>query len=369
MQIEMCPRRVGLQSAVSTLGTYTQYALVAMSLAASSFGTTRPTTLASRRANPVSARINVARVCAKSRARARTTTMAAAVPIMVNDLTGKMGRAVADAVVARGADVCYLVPVAFSGEAKDPVSVGDVVVDIKSIRDGDPGAIIKSLKSEHPGLIVVDYTLPAAVNANAALYVANDQPFVMGTTGGDREKLLKDVTDAKLPAVIAPQMGKQVVAFQAAMKLMATNFPGAFKGYTLTVTESHQSSKVDTSGTAKAIVESFNELGCGFDIADAVLVRDVPTQIAPIPTGMGVPEEHILGHAFHTYKLTSPDNTVSFEFQHNVCGRSIYAEGSVDAALFLSGKVGDGCDSEDCEAGKTLFDMIDVLKEGGMVTN
>ena len=103
MQIEMCPRRVGLQSAVSTLGTYTQYALVAMSLAASSFGTTRPTTLASRRANPVSARINVARVCAKSRARARTTTMAAAVPIMVNDLTGKMGRAVADAVVARGA--------------------------------------------------------------------------------------------------------------------------------------------------------------------------------------------------------------------------------------------------------------------------
>ena len=279
------------------------------------------------------------------------------------------GRAVADAVVARGADVCYLVPVAFSGEAKDPVSVGDVVVDIKSIRDGDPGAIIKSLKAEHPGLIVVDYTLPAAVNANAALYVANDQPFVMGTTGGDREKLLKDVTDAKLPAVIAPQMGKQVVAFQAAMKLMATNFPGAFKGYTLTVTESHQSSKVDTSGTAKAIVESFNELGCGFDIADAVLVRDVPTQIAPIPTGMGVPEEHILGHAFHTYKLTSPDNTVSFEFQHNVCGRSIYAEGSVDAALFLSDKVGDGCDSEDCEAGKTLFDMIDVLKEGGMVTN
>ena len=196
MQIEMCPSS-GPQSAVSTLlgahNVHAQYALVAMSLAASSFGTTRPTTLASRRANPVSARINVARVCAKSRARARTTTMAAAVPIMVNDLTGKMGRAVADAVVARGADVCYLVPVAFSGEAKDPVSVGDVTVDIKSIRDGDPGAIIKSLKSEHPGLIVVDYTLPAAVNANAALYVANDQPFVMGTTGGDRGKLLKDV--------------------------------------------------------------------------------------------------------------------------------------------------------------------------------
>eukprot|EP00976_Prorocentrum_cordatum_P114009 1195788-Prorocentrum_minimum.AAC.9 len=48
---------------------------------------------------------------------------------------------------------------------------------------------------------------------------------------------------AGLYAVIAPQMGKQVVAFQAAMAIMGERFPGAFKGYTLKVTESHQSSK------------------------------------------------------------------------------------------------------------------------------
>lgn len=42
-------------------------------------------------------------------------------------------------------------------------------------------------------------------------------------------------------------------------------------------------------------------------------------------------------------RLTSsppfPANRVSFEFQHNVCGRSIYAEGTVDAVLFLAKKV------------------------------
>ncbi|CAH1443960.1 unnamed protein product [Lactuca virosa] len=38
------------------------------------------------------------------------------------------------------------------------------------------------------------------------------------------------------------------------------------------------------------------------------------------------------------YHLTSPDGTVSFQFQHNVCGRSIYAEGAIDAALFLAKK-------------------------------
>lgn len=73
--------------------------------------------------------------------------------------------------------------------------------------------------------------------------------------------------------------------------------------------------------------------------------------------------EYLLGHAYHTYRLTSPDNTVSFEFQHNVCGRSIYAEGTVDAALFLRGKADSATDD------KTVYDMIDVLREGGMVTN
>ena len=45
---------------------------------------------------------------------------------------------------------------------------------------------------------------------NASFYCHNQVPFVMGTTGGDRHKLLKDTEDAGVYAVIAPQMGKQV---------------------------------------------------------------------------------------------------------------------------------------------------------------
>ena len=322
---------------------------------------TRARPVVPRRARAGSPRSAAPRRGARAMASRVVCAASAPVPIMVNDLTGKMGRAVADAVVARGADQCFLVPVALSGQAKDPVDVGGVEVEIRSVLDGDAGATLDELKSSYPGMIVVDYTLPAAVNANASLYVKHETPFVMGTTGGDREALADQVRASRLPAVIAPQMGKQVVAFQAAMRLMAENFPGAFTGYTLTVTESHQSSKVDTSGTAKAIVQSFNDLGCGFDIEDARLVRDEPTQLGE----MRVPKEHLLGHAFHTYKLTSPDGSVGFEFQHNVCGRSIYAEGTVDAALFLAQKT----QSATSPGEETLFDMIDVLKEGGMVTN
>jgi 4-hydroxy-tetrahydrodipicolinate reductase len=139
------------------------------------------------------------------------------------------------------------------------------------------------------------------------------------------------------------------------MELMAEQFPGAFAGYTLQVTESHQSSKVDTSGTAKAVISSFQKLGLPFNLDQIEMVRDPEEQVKR----MGVPSEHLNGHAFHTYQLVSADGMVVFEFQHNVCGRSIYAQGTVDAVLFLAKKIREKAD-------KKLYNMIDVLREGNM---
>ncbi|KAK9865563.1 hypothetical protein WJX84_007379 [Apatococcus fuscideae] len=150
-------------------------------------------------------------------------------------------------------------------------------------------------------------------------------------------------------------MGKQVVAFQATMQMMADQFPGAFAGYSLEVEESHQRSKVDTSGTAKAIVGSFRQLGIDFSDDKIRKVRDPMAQI----DHMHVPENALQGHAFHTYSLRSPDGTVAFQFQHNVCGREIYAEGSVDAVLFLHSQIQQ-------QSQQRLFSMIDVLRAGSM---
>lgn len=92
-----------------------------------------------------------------------------------------------------------------------------------------------------------------------------------------------------------------------------------------------------------------------FVVLQIELVRDREQQLGR----MRVPEEALLGHAFHTYQLISPDGSVSFEFQHNVCGRTIYAEGTVDAALFLARQVQQG-------ASQKLYNMVDVLKAGAM---
>ncbi|KAM0876756.1 hypothetical protein ACQ4PT_035970 [Festuca glaucescens] len=291
-------------------------------------------------------------VTSQSPVSARAAPRELSFPILVNSCTGKMGKAVAEAAVSAG---LQLVPVSFSAvEVPDgKLNICDRDIHIHDLSESE--RILSSIVKDYPDMIVVDYTVPDAVNANAELYCKLGLPFVMGTTGGDRQLLNKTVQDANVYAVISPQMGKQVVAFLAAMEIMAEKFPGAFAGYKLEVMESHQATKLDVSGTAKAVISCFQKLGVSFDLNEVNLVRDPEEQVAIV----GVPEEHLAGHAFHNYHLTSPDETVSFEFQHNVCGRSIYAEGTIDAAMFLRKKIQDG-------ANKKLYDMIDVLREGNM---
>ncbi|KAG2650796.1 hypothetical protein PVAP13_1NG166400 [Panicum virgatum] len=226
-------------------------------------------------------------------------------PILVNSCTGKMGKAVAEAAVSAG---LQLVPVSFSAmEVPD----GRLEICDREIQIHDPSEsekILPSIIEEYPDLIVVDYTVPDAVNANAELYCKLGLPFVMGTTGGNRQLLHKTVQDANIYAVISPQMGKQVVAFLAAMEIMAEQFPGAFSGYKLEVMESHQATKLDVSGTAKAVISCFQKLGVSFDMDEVKLVRDPEEQVNVV----GVPAEHLAGHAFHMYHLTSPDGTTMY---------------------------------------------------------
>jgi len=109
---------------------------------------------------------------------------------------------------------------------------------------------------------------------------------------------------------------------------MAADFPGSFEGYTLSVVESHQSTKADTSGTAKAVASSLaaltNEQARYTEPYDAIeRVRDESSQLAGGGTShkgvSPVPEDALRGHAFHTYSLTAADGNVEFQIRHNVC--------------------------------------------------
>jgi 4-hydroxy-tetrahydrodipicolinate reductase len=146
-------------------------------------------------------------------------------------------------------------------------------------------------------------------------------------------------------------MAKQIVGFQAMMEYAANTFPDLFKGYSLKIKESHQKGKADTSGTAKAMVRYFTSLGLAFAENDIIKERDPDIQ----KTVWGIPERYLEGHGWHTYSLHSADKTVRFEFTHNVNGRDIYAQGTLDALVYLGKKVAEGAQGQ-------VFSMIDVLK-------
>jgi 4-hydroxy-tetrahydrodipicolinate reductase len=210
---------------------------------------------------------------------------------------------------------------------------------------------ITEIKQKEGVFVTVDYTHPAAVNGNAEFYCRVGLPFVMGTTGGDRKHLVDTVSASSIPAVIAPNMAKQIVGFQAMMEYASNTFPGLFEGYTLEIKESHQQGKADTSGTAKAMVAYFNKMGINFSEQDILKERDIKVQ----KTRWGVPEEFLGGHGWHTYTLLSKDKTVRFEFTHNVNGRDVYAKGTLDAIVYLSQKINESTMG-------TVFTMADVLK-------
>lgn len=267
--------------------------------------------------------------------------------VMVNGLPGKMATKVAEHVI-QSPDF-EIVPISFSGSScrKSMIKVGGQYVSLVWPETRED--INRDEISQAPPLHV-DYTKPQAVNPNADYYCRNMLPFVMGTTGGDRKALEERVKDSDVVAVIAPNMAKQIVAFQAMMQYAAETFPNLFSGYTLEIRESHQQGKADTSGTARAMVGYFNRLGIPFKEDQIVMVRDPERQLE-----LGVPEEHLKGHGWHTYTLRSNDGTVLFEFTHNVNGRDIYAHGTLDALRFLQKKVDAG------EKGRA-YSMIDVLK-------
>ncbi len=236
--------------------------------------------------------------------------------------------------------------------------VNERINEFKEAGDKSNGASASASNGNNRIVIAIDFTHPSAVNKNADLFNSIQLPFVMGTTGGDREKLMEGTKASKNFAVIAPNMCKQIVALQAMLERAAKEFPGCFQGYSLDVVESHQAGKADTSGTAKALVTSFNALRApdtALTYDEIKMIREPSKQIE-----FGVPESAIKGHAFHTYTLKSADESVSFQFQHNVCGRSTYAEGVADAVKFLAAKIAENAGE------KRLFNMIDVLEAGAM---
>jgi 4-hydroxy-tetrahydrodipicolinate reductase len=271
------------------------------------------------------------------------------IKVMVNGLPGNMATLMAKHVLLD--DRLQLIPYSLTGP---DISEKEFLLDhvtMALVQPEKKAETVREIAAREGVFISVDFTLPTAVSDNVEFYCANNLPFVMGTTGGDRSRLGETVRSSGISAIISPNMAKQIVGFQAMMESAATSFPDLFKGYSLEIKESHQQGKADTSGTAKAMVSYFNQMGVDFTEQQIQKVRDPQVQT----TQMGVPEEFVSGHGWHTYALVSNDRTVRFEFTHNVNGRDVYAKGTIDGIIFLNKKLQENITGQ-------VFTMIDVLR-------
>jgi 4-hydroxy-tetrahydrodipicolinate reductase len=271
------------------------------------------------------------------------------IKVMVNGIPGNMAVSVARHILADNR--FELVPYSLTGPEIQAAEYTADAVSVRLLKPDERAQAIEEITQKHGDFLSVDYTHPSAVNANAEFYCKYQLPFVMGTTGGDRNQIEETVRASSISAVIAPNMAKQIVGFQAMMEYAAQNFPDLFKGYALEIKESHQKGKADTSGTAKAMVRYFNQMGLDFSEDQIVKVRDPKIQTSQ----WGIPEGYLAGHGWHTYALISDNETVRFEFSHNVNGRDVYAKGTLDALVYLNARVSEGNQG-------TVYTMIDVLK-------
>jgi 4-hydroxy-tetrahydrodipicolinate reductase len=119
-------------------------------------------------------------------------------------------------------------------------------------------------------------------------------------------------TAADYPLILCPNTNILMLKFMH----MLERSGHLFKGNEVHVTESHQSTKTSTAGTAVAIANSL-----GIPAADVVCVRDPETQA----NSLHILPEHLSRHALHRIEIQN--GTCQITMETRVYGNCPYASG------------------------------------------
>lgn len=264
-------------------------------------------------------------------------------PVLVSGLPGKMATLVAEALIANSQYELLPIAVASARHNRQLYSLGS-----QNIR------LIDHCPSDlRPGTIAVDYTTPQNSTLNASHYTWAGVPFVMGTTGGNREEIEAMVINSKISAVIAPNMAASIVRVQDEIQELLETSPGIFSGWHMTITESHQAAKKDVSGTARAFQLQLEKLGAVMD-GEIESIRDPRHQ-----RHLGI--QNLDGHGYHWITLTSPMGATR-RFDTAIEGRQPYIDGTLMAINFLSRKMRQGSQGEIFTMSDVIYDREEVEK-------
>ncbi|MBV9521998.1 MAG: 4-hydroxy-tetrahydrodipicolinate reductase [Alphaproteobacteria bacterium] len=194
--------------------------------------------------------------------------------------------------------------------------------------------------------VVIDFTVPAATVAHAALAAEHGRALVIGTTGLDLAQSAAVAEAARrAPILTAPNMSLAVVLL---IDLVATVAQRLGPDYDIEILEMHHRHKVDApSGTALA-------LGKAAAAGRAVALDEVARRVRDGHTGPRRAGE--IGFATLRGGDVAGEHSVIFaadgerlELTHRATSRAVFARGAVRAARWLAGKP------------PGLYDIKDVL--------
>ena len=143
--------------------------------------------------------------------------------------------------------------------------------------------------------------------------------FIELSTGLETETLKSD-----FPLIICPNTSILVLKTLNMLKTNGQNF----ENYSISITESHQSTKKTEPGTAYAFANSLK-----FPVDKIVSVRNPKIQ----QNEVGIPEEYLEKHAYH--KIIIKDGSDEVTIETKVLGHDSYAKGVkliIEAALINS---------------------------------
>jgi 4-hydroxy-tetrahydrodipicolinate reductase len=195
--------------------------------------------------------------------------------------------------------------------------------------------------------VLIDFTRPEGTLAHLKVCRELGVNAVIGTTGfgeGQKEQIADAARDIAI--VMAPNMS---VGVNVTMKLIEMAAQALATGYDIEVIETHHRHKVDApSGTALKMGEVIAR-ALGRDLKQCGVYGRVGETGERNPSSIGfssIRGGDVVGD--HTVLFAGTGERI--EITHKAASRATYAEGSLRAVRFLSGK----------RSG--LFDMFDVLE-------
>ncbi len=245
--------------------------------------------------------------------------MSEAPRIAVTGATGRMGRELlALASTREGLDLVLAVSRS-AGNADEVEGV--------PVADADA---LPRLLVENEVDVLVDFTAPGSSTEYVAACADADVAAVVGTTGfsEDEETTLHRASDS-VPVLKASNFSRGIAALRRAVREAAAALPG----FDAEVTETHHNGKRDApSGTANTILNDLDEVR-----GDHSRVHgregDQPRETGEVGVHArragGIPGEHdVLLGGDHEYLSLS----------HTALDRGVFADGALDAAVWLSGR-------------------------------